>query len=190
MQEVHQGSAPGAPEQDPLNKNQLNEWSEPGKPASDLATANTNGVHYADAKTRKRRAPKAAPDTLPGFDAFWEAYPRKVDKQDALKAWAKLAPDADLVETILAALERQKRWDQWQRDDGQYVPYPPTWLTKRRWEAQGPAAAGPSAESPADKAARIVCERGEAEREEREARERGGLAPVAEILRASRGIKK
>ena len=90
MQEVHQGSAPGAPEQDPLNKNQLNEWSEPGKPASDLATANTNGVHYADAKTRKRRAPKAAPDTLPGFDAFWEAYPRKVDKQDALKAWAKL----------------------------------------------------------------------------------------------------
>jgi hypothetical protein len=49
---------------------------------------------------------------------------------------------------------------------------------------------GPPAESPADKAARITRERVEADRAERESRERGGLKPVAKILRASRGAKK
>ena len=32
------------------------------------------------------------------------------------------------METLLSALEMQKRSDQWQRDSGQYIPYPATWL--------------------------------------------------------------
>lgn len=35
---------------------------------------------------------------------------------------------------MLKAIEVQKKSDQWQRDNGQYIPYPATWLNGRRWE--------------------------------------------------------
>src|SRR5262249_47279470 len=53
-----------------------------------------------------------------GFDDFWAAYPRKTAKQEAVKAWNQLTPSLELRATILAALERQKRCDQWTRDGG------------------------------------------------------------------------
>ena len=67
------------------------------------------------------------------FDVFWEAYPKKKDKHDARRAFAKLR---DKVEpsTLLSALERQKQSPQWRKDNGQYIPYPATWLHGRRWE--------------------------------------------------------
>ena len=73
-------------------------------------------------------------DILPLFDRFWGAYPRKVSKADARKAFAKLNPDAALVEDMLRALDWQKRLPEWTRDGGQFVPYPATWLNSRRWE--------------------------------------------------------
>ncbi len=69
-----------------------------------------------------------------GFESFWQAYPRKTAKQAALKAWNKLKPDADLQQAILSALEQQKRSVQWQKDGGQFIPYPATWLNGSRWE--------------------------------------------------------
>lgn len=68
------------------------------------------------------------------FGVFWNSYPRKVAKQAAYKAWKKINPDDKLMELINAALELQKRSPQWQRDNGQYIPYPATWLNGRRWE--------------------------------------------------------
>ena len=74
-----------------------------------------------------------------GFDIFWETYPRKVSREAARKAWAKLAPENGLVETILAAVERQKNWPAWTKDGGQYVPYPASWLSGKRWEDEPPS---------------------------------------------------
>lgn len=68
------------------------------------------------------------------FDAFWANYPRKVAKQAALKAYTKLAPNEDLFNTMLTALARQIESEEWQRDNGRYIPYPATWLNGRRWE--------------------------------------------------------
>lgn len=68
------------------------------------------------------------------FDRFWTAYPRKVAKPDARKKFEKLNPDEALLETMLAAIEKQKRSDQWIRDGGQFIPHPSTWLNQRRWE--------------------------------------------------------
>ena len=76
------------------------------------------------------------------FDAFWQAYPRKVAKPEALKAWTKLKPDAELAEKIMAGLESAKKSRDWTKDDGQYIPHPSTWLNQHRWEDQldGPGA--------------------------------------------------
>lgn len=68
------------------------------------------------------------------FDRFWKAYPLKKAKQAALKAWKKINPDKQLAETIISAVEKQKRWEDWIRDNGQYIPHPATWLNQGRWE--------------------------------------------------------
>ena len=68
------------------------------------------------------------------FEAFWSAYPKKKAKVTARKVWAKLKPDATLCAILLAALERQKQCESWQRDNGRYIPYPTTWLNQCRWE--------------------------------------------------------
>jgi hypothetical protein len=71
--------------------------------------------------------------TYPGFDRFWELYPRKQGKILAGRAWNKLQPDEELVEWILKALHAQCAWPDWIRDNGQYIPYPATWLNGHRW---------------------------------------------------------
>lgn len=65
------------------------------------------------------------------FARFWAAYPRKVGKEAARRAFARAAPG---LEQLLAALERQKQTEQWQRDQGRYIPNPATWLSQGRWE--------------------------------------------------------
>ena len=70
----------------------------------------------------------------PGFDRFWQAYPRKTAKPQAAKAFARLRPDEPLLQRMLAALDLQRQSPQWQRDAGQFVPHPSTWINGRRWE--------------------------------------------------------
>ena len=77
------------------------------------------------------------PKSPKGFDEFWKAYPRKQSKASALKAFNKINPDSELLGAMLTAIKRQKASDQWQRDGGQYIPYPATWLNGRRWEDEG-----------------------------------------------------
>jgi len=66
------------------------------------------------------------------FDKFWACYPRREGKQMAKKAFLKISPDDDLLETMLVAVQRQKQTDQW--SDPRYIPHPATWLNGRRWE--------------------------------------------------------
>jgi hypothetical protein len=69
-----------------------------------------------------------------GFDVFWEEYPRKVSKAEAWKAWKKIKPAE--VPKILAGLRVWKQTEQWNRDGGRFVPYPSTFLNKRRWDIE------------------------------------------------------
>ena len=69
-----------------------------------------------------------------GFETFWRHYPRKVGKDDARKAFKKRKPDLDLLAVMLTAIERQKSESQWQKDGGQFIPHPATWLNQGRWQ--------------------------------------------------------
>ena len=68
------------------------------------------------------------------FERFWTAYPRKVGKGRAEKLFVRLKPDHRLLDTMLTAIEQAKGSEQWQRDQGRYIPNPSTWLGQRRWE--------------------------------------------------------
>jgi hypothetical protein len=69
-----------------------------------------------------------------GFEEFWKAYPRKIAKPQAEKAWAKICPDEELNKRIHKALSVAKQSKDWTKDGGQYIPYPATWLNQNRWE--------------------------------------------------------
>lgn len=68
------------------------------------------------------------------FAAFWKAYPKKKQKSVALKSFSKLNPDDALLDLMLSAIASQKKSRQWTSNNGQYIPYPSTWLNQRRWE--------------------------------------------------------
>jgi hypothetical protein len=79
-----------------------------------------------------------------GFSHFWKAYPRRVGKGAARKIWQKIKPDEDLLCRMIAAVERQKLSAQWQKDGGQYIPHPSTWLNHERWEDEYQTEADPT----------------------------------------------
>lgn len=66
------------------------------------------------------------------FENFWKIYPNKKGKAIAQKKFEKLK-DSEIKE-IMIALPRHIQSDQWQKDDGQFIPHPATWLNQRRWE--------------------------------------------------------
>jgi hypothetical protein len=68
------------------------------------------------------------------FDEFWAQYPKKRSKGRAERVWAKIKPDEQLFKAILDGLDRAKTSVEWQKDGGQYIPYPSTWLNAKGWE--------------------------------------------------------
>ncbi len=80
----------------------------------------------------KIREEKIIDRACDAFATFWTAYPRKVNKPGALKAWQNKKLN-DSIDIILAGLERWKGSRQWLKDNGQYIPHPATWLNQERW---------------------------------------------------------
>ena len=83
-------------------------------------------------------SPKGEKDCSDLFNQFWDAYPKHIAKQSAVKAFEKLKPDEKLLEAMLKAIEMQKESKQWEKDGGAFIPYPATWLNQRRWEDELP----------------------------------------------------
>ena len=73
------------------------------------------------------------------FERFWMAYPKKVGKDAAQRAWQKIKAPSDTLDAILHALTWQTRSEQWVRDGGQYIPNPATYLNQGRWKDERPA---------------------------------------------------
>ena len=75
---------------------------------------------------------------LSKFSEFWEKYPRKVAKADALKAFKRLIGNKQDIEwfmsIVMSSLDRWAKNPQWTKDGGKFIPYPATWLNRGSWE--------------------------------------------------------
>lgn len=97
-----------------------------GKPHS--REAETPFTDTDDTSLKNRNEPSITDDA---FEQFWKAYPRKVAKPAALKAFRKVmkkpsAPKlADLIESVKAYASTIT--------DLQFCPYPATYLNQERW---------------------------------------------------------
>ena len=72
------------------------------------------------------------PEPPENFGAFWDLYPRKVGKAKATALWSKSTPEERT--SAIKGLRLWRQAEQWQREDGKYVPYASTFLQQRRWE--------------------------------------------------------
>lgn len=110
--------------------------------ASGAASSTASGEIQAQDKTKTRQNKTRQDETETKqdnlteqrFSAFWEAYPKKQAGEDAKKAFLEIAPDESTFDAILAAIERQKERKEWQKNGGQFIPLPASWLNAKRWE--------------------------------------------------------
>jgi hypothetical protein len=68
---------------------------------------------------------------------FLAEYPNQIGLDEAARQWISLVPSeitTESVADILAGLERWKDSEQWQNEDGKYIPAPGKWLRERRWK--------------------------------------------------------
>jgi len=66
------------------------------------------------------------------FDQFWQAYPRKVGRKAAQKAFQN-AQDRPRIDDLVEAIHRARDSSQWLKDGGQFIPHPSTWLNRGGW---------------------------------------------------------
>jgi len=82
---------------------------------------------------RKKRISELPKDQLESFKKFWAVWPKHIAQADAEKAWLKISPTNGQVEVICHAVERWKKSQKWQENNGEFIPYPATWLNGKRW---------------------------------------------------------
>ena len=67
------------------------------------------------------------------FERFWAAYPNKVGKKAAQKAFQN-AQNRPQINDLLDALARACKSEKWRKDGGQFIPNPTTRLNQGRWD--------------------------------------------------------
>lgn len=86
-----------------------------------------NHNHIENTKSVSRAARVRVTD---GFDEFWLAYPNKVGKGAAEKAWPKAVASIGGNPVKLVEAVKAHKFNA----DPQYIPHPATWLNQKRWE--------------------------------------------------------
>lgn len=85
----------------------------------------------------KAIGPRALLTAPKGFVLFWDQYPdgaRRTDCDGAVKSWTKGGCEDDL-EAVIDGLKRWKKSEDWNKDQGKYIPLIVTFLNQRRWES-------------------------------------------------------
>ncbi|MCL8342936.1 helix-turn-helix domain-containing protein [Pseudomonas mosselii] len=121
------------------SENAANPFGKGDEPPSEKAKGSNTPMSNTK---RVKDLPAPATGSDGAFEQFWKLYPKKKSRKDALKAWGKLNPDADLQAVMIAALANHCVSRDWTKDGGQYIPNPATWLNGERWhDVLQPAAA-------------------------------------------------
>lgn len=113
----------------------------PQKPSLRSGNPTSNAVSDAESTQSKVKESKVKESKVINtrlragrFASFWSVYPKKRAKPDAEKAFNSLDPDDALLAVMIGAVEAQSRSPDWTKDGGNFIPYPATWIRKRRWE--------------------------------------------------------
>ena len=94
-----------------------------------------NGDLHTCAPSQKRKSEREGQKAKEEwFSRFWAAYPKKRNKARARQAFFRIKKIEKVFPVMMQDLGRQKASADWQKDGGQYIPLPTTWLNGERWE--------------------------------------------------------
>lgn len=87
-------------------------------------------------REEKRREEENTPDPLPGFAAFWAAWPRsnrKGGKAECEGVWRKqrLEPSSTAIVSHVKAMSATESWT---KQGGEFIPAPAVYLRGKRWD--------------------------------------------------------
>jgi hypothetical protein len=102
-------------------------------------TESASEVTAGGVLTLNRTITKPLKETTEKFDEFWNLYPKKIAKADALKAWTK----ATKKKTADELLKLTKAYAEGKLPEDKYIPYPASWLNKELYESVEVAEAKP-----------------------------------------------
>ena len=108
---------------DPEAVDSVADDSSVGHSTMEQPTDNKNTNYLENTKTKEKH--------LEGFDAFWNLYPKRIAKADAVKAW-KQAIKKKTADELIALT---KAYSESKLPDMTYIPYPASWLNKGLYEA-------------------------------------------------------
>jgi hypothetical protein len=115
--------------------NEVSEVTKTASEVTDLESEVTESASEVTAggvltlnRTLKETLTKQADES---FETFWNLYPKKVAKADALKAWKQVLKKKTADEMIGLT----KAYSESKLPDMTYIPYPASWLNKGLYEA-------------------------------------------------------
>ena len=65
-----------------------------------------------------------------GFESFWDLYPVKVGKANAMEAWQETSPEAG---TVCDGVRLWLRSEQWKREKGRFIPRAAKFLQEKHY---------------------------------------------------------
>ncbi len=86
------------------------------------------GEREGEGEPKEKEKKENTFDREQAFDIFWQAYPKKKDKEAARRRWRSMKVTGEKFREIMAGLEREKRSEQWTANGGQFIPYPAKFL--------------------------------------------------------------
>lgn len=111
--------------------------SSPTCPDNQPATVPLSGTDIENKKKKEDRilCPPYLPSEPEGFTELWFAYPsnRRTRRTEAASLFKFALQHGATLESILAALERDKRTETWCIADGRYIPGIVNWLKRESW---------------------------------------------------------
>lgn len=111
-------------EEDNRQNNRQNNKEITDRQPTDNRHIKEEGKEYKELKEDKEK----------GFERFWELYPSKRKKPVARIAWMNMRVHSEEQYALInAAVERYKKTNQWQEENGKYIPDPDTFLQDERW---------------------------------------------------------
>jgi hypothetical protein len=118
-------------------------WITIGSGVTDSASGMTDWVSRGDSSGKSGVTPVGTQNIiltikepslksdLDSFDTFWNLYPKRIGKADALKAWKQVLKKKTADEMIGLT----KAYSESKLPDMTYIPYPASWLNKGLYEA-------------------------------------------------------
>lgn len=82
---------------------------------------------------KKRKASSNPSEYTEDFEEFWKVYPKKKAKPQAFKAWKGIKDIEVKKNMILLSIGLHLQSVDWNKDSGQFIPYPQKWLNEHRW---------------------------------------------------------